>query len=50
VAGENTDCVGCHDGEHTRAEMDAKHREERDYPSGDAPPNFCLDCHKDGRE
>jgi hypothetical protein len=30
--------------------MDAKHREERDYPSGAAPPNFCLDCHKDGRE
>ena len=25
VDGENTDCVGCHDGEHTRAKMDPKH-------------------------
>jgi hypothetical protein len=49
VAGENTDCVGCHDGEHTRAKMDPKHREVRNYPSGAAPPNFCLDCHRDGR-
>lgn len=50
VDGENADCVGCHDGEHTRAEMDPKHREEADYPQGAAPPNFCLDCHPDGRK
>ncbi len=49
VAGENADCVGCHDGDHTRAKMDAEHREENDYPTGPAPPNFCLDCHEDGR-
>ena len=49
VDGENADCVGCHDGEHTRALMDPKHREENDYPTGAAPPNFCLDCHADGR-
>lgn len=49
VAGENADCVGCHDGEHTRAKMDGKHNEEPDYPQGAAPPNFCLDCHADGR-
>ena len=49
VNGENADCVGCHDGEHTRASMDPKHLEEPDYPQGAAPPNFCLDCHSDGR-
>ncbi len=49
VAGENADCVGCHDGEHTRAKMDSKHRGENGYPAGAAPPNFCLDCHADGR-
>jgi len=49
VAGQNTDCVGCHAGEHTRAKMDPKHREVRNYPTGSAPPNFCLDCHSDGR-
>jgi hypothetical protein len=50
VDGENADCVGCHDGEHTRAQMDPKHDEVGGYPSGDAPPNFCLDCHSDGRQ
>lgn len=49
IAGMNADCVGCHTGEHTRSRMDNKHREERDYPTGAAPPNFCLDCHPDGR-
>ena len=34
MGGENTDCVGCHDGEHTRAKMDGKHDEEPDYPLG----------------
>lgn len=47
--GTNCDCVGCHEGEHTRAEADRDHREVRDYPTGPAPPNFCLDCHADGR-
>jgi hypothetical protein len=49
AGGEDTDCVGCHDGDHSRAKMDAKHNEEPDYPNGTAPPNFCLDCHADGR-
>jgi hypothetical protein len=49
VGGENADCVGCHDGDHTRAKMDGKHSGEPDYPSGAAPPNFCVDCHPDGR-
>jgi len=49
VAGANTDCVGCHDGVHTRARMDSAHREVGGYPSGAPPPNFCLQCHSDGR-
>jgi hypothetical protein len=44
----NADCVGCHTGQHTRAKMDAKHVEESKYPTGAAPPNFCLDCHPRG--
>jgi hypothetical protein len=50
VGGENADCVGCHTGEHTRARMDGKHSGVRNYPNGTAPPNFCLDCHRNGRE
>jgi len=45
----NADCVGCHEGEHTRANADRDHREVSGYPTGSAPPNFCLDCHADGR-
>ena len=47
----NADCVGCHEGEHTLARMDAEHNEEGDYPLGpNRAPNFCLACHADGRE
>jgi hypothetical protein len=50
VAGMNTDCVGCHhEGVHSRARMDDKHREEPDYPFETTSVNFCLDCHPDGR-
>lgn len=49
TGGENTDCVGCHVGEHTRAKMDAEHGDVGGYPSGDAPPNFCRNCHPAGR-
>ena len=49
VGGQNADYVGCHDGEHTRAEMDPKHNCVTAYPSGAAPPNFCLACHEDGQ-
>ena len=50
VGGEDADCVGCHEGDHSRAKMDEKHNGEPDYPQGAAPPNFCLDCHPDGRD
>ena len=46
----NADCVGCHRGSHSRARMDREHDEVWLYPRGDAPPNFCLDCHPAGRE
>lgn len=47
--GQNTDCVGCHTGEHSRGRSDDQHEGVLDYPQGDAPPNFCLDCHPNGR-
>lgn len=48
----NADCVGCHLGEHSLARMDSEHRGEvDDYPFGEnRAPNFCLQCHPDGRE
>ena len=50
VGGENADCVGCHEGKHTREKMDPTHVDVQDYPMGAAPPNFCLACHANGRE
>ncbi len=51
VGGQNTNCVGCHTGQHALAQMDAKHWEVGNYPrpSDTQPPNFCLSCHWDGR-
>jgi hypothetical protein len=51
AAGQNTSCVGCHTRAHTLDVMDAVHAEDPDYPiTGDhANPNFCLECHPDGR-
>lgn len=46
---DNTDCVGCHTGVHTRTRMDEKHKEVAGYPRGSASPNFCLSCHANGR-
>lgn len=46
--GANTDCVNCHVGAHHRAAMDLRHAGMPEYPTGDAPPNFCLDCHATG--
>lgn len=40
----NTDCIQCH----KRSRWDAEHHEVRDYPSGPAPVNFCLNCHARG--
>ncbi len=45
----NTDCVNCHTGVHSRARMDREHNDVGNYPRGDAPVNFCLNCHRDGR-
>jgi hypothetical protein len=46
----NTNCVGCHEGVHAREVLDPVHQELglSDYPTGDAPPNFCLSCHPSG--
>lgn len=47
--GMNTDCVGCHTGQHARSLLDSKHVEVPGYPAGAAAPNFCLECHPNGR-
>lgn len=47
--GMNTDCIGCHTGEHSRASVDADHREVSGYPLGTSSVNYCLDCHPNGR-
>jgi len=49
VGGMNTDCVGCHTGVHSRSRMDSEHDGVSGYPTGPAPPNFCLECHPHGR-
>lgn len=48
--GQNTDCIGCHTGAHSRAKMDDKHSEEPDYSFDENNPHFCLDCHPNGRD
>ena len=47
--GDNTDCIGCHTGAHSRARMDDTHHEEGGYRWQPDVPNFCLDCHPRGR-
>lgn len=49
TAGMNTDCIGCHTGEHSRSRVDSQHREVSGYPFGDPNPHFCLSCHPAGR-
>jgi hypothetical protein len=49
VDGANTDCIGCHTGEHSRTKMDEKHQEEPGYVWDDGMPHFCLTCHPTGR-
>jgi hypothetical protein len=46
--GMNVSCIGCHTGEHDRAEMDDKHHEEPRYQWDDSRPAFCRDCHPRG--
>lgn len=48
--GANTDCTGCHTGEHARNRVDAEHREVGSYQWSDTNPHFCLRCHPRGRE
>jgi hypothetical protein len=45
AGGANTDCTGCHTGDHARAEMDARHRDVPAY-TYDSPS--CLRCHPAG--
>jgi hypothetical protein len=46
----NTNCVGCHEGVHQRSVLDSIHQDLglSEYPTGNAPPNFCLTCHPSG--
>lgn len=46
--GQNTDCIGCHTGDHSRARMDDKHHEEAGYRWQADMPHFCLSCHPRG--
>jgi hypothetical protein len=48
--GQNTDCIHCHLGEHTRPAVDAVHTAlGAAYPGASAAsPNFCLGCHPTG--
>jgi hypothetical protein len=46
--GANTDCVGCHTGEHARQRVDEQHQEEPDYVFDPNNPHFCLECHPRG--
>lgn len=47
-------CIDCHDGEHTRAEMDDEHEDEAGYlqrMATSAPPDrACLSCHPRGEK
>jgi hypothetical protein len=49
TAGKNTDCVGCHAKAHGEAASAAQHAAVPDYRFDAARPNFCRDCHADGR-
>jgi hypothetical protein len=48
AGGVNTDCVGCHTGDHAQATMDATHRNVGGYVFTPGNPNFCLGCHPGG--
>lgn len=49
AAGVNTDCIGCHTGEHNMNRVNEQHREVADYQYDPSMPNFCLLCHPNGR-
>ncbi len=48
--GMNTDCIGCHTGEHRESEVRDQHQEVPDFSYTPAMPNFCLECHPNGRD
>ncbi|GAB4520384.1 MAG: hypothetical protein Tsb0020_39010 [Haliangiales bacterium] len=51
LMGLNTDCIGCHTGDHELDRMERKHREVEDYPANpDGTSDFCLECHPNGRD
>ncbi|WP_428269351.1 hypothetical protein [Haliangium sp.] len=49
IAGLNTNCVGCHTGDHDRARMESTHQLVADYAFVADDPNFCLGCHPAGQ-
>jgi len=55
TGGMNTDCIGCHTGQHSVGVVDGQHREVAGYrasagtPTGSTSHHFCLDCHPAGR-
>jgi hypothetical protein len=48
AGGANTDCGGCHTGDHDRERMDDKHRDVGGYAWMTESPSFCLVCHPRG--
>ncbi len=50
AGGQNTDCVHCHLGDHTRPDIDTKHIDLKvpNYPVASTSPNDCLTCHPAG--
>ena len=42
----NVDCLDCH----TQNEADNDHQDEPDYQWTPSDPDFCRDCHPDGRD
>lgn len=47
--GQNTDCVGCHEGRHAQAIVDRQHADVGEYRFDPTNPHFCLSCHPNGR-
>lgn len=49
VGGANTDCIGCHTGEHSQTRMANAHGGVSRYMWDATMPHFCLSCHPSGR-
>lgn len=48
IGGVNTDCVGCHTGDHNATKMNDVHKDQVDYVFDPDNPHFCLECHPRG--